>query len=54
MKTAIKKHRRKKKLFFKHVSELVRNFFFELFLLVSSVDLFEVYCKKRKKSKKII
>ncbi len=25
---------------------------FEIFLLVSSVNLFEVYCKKRKKSKK--
>jgi hypothetical protein len=45
-----RRKRRSKNTFF----DLVRNFFFKLFLLVSSVDLFEVYCQKRKKSKKII
>ncbi len=43
----------KKNYFLKTFFELVRVFFFELFLLVSSVNLFEVYCKKREKSKKI-
>ncbi len=38
--------------FFKRLFLPVRHLFFELFLLVSSVHLFEVYCKKTKKSKK--
>jgi hypothetical protein len=50
-KMAIKKWRLKKKYFFKNVFLTCKAFFCELFLLVSSVNLFEVYCKKRKKSK---
>jgi hypothetical protein len=52
METKIKKQRRKKKNFFLTSILPVRHLFFELFLLASSVNLFEVYCKKRKKLKK--
>jgi hypothetical protein len=51
-KTAIQKRQLGKKYFFKNVFLTSKALFFELFLLVSSVNLFEVYCKKRKKSEK--
>jgi hypothetical protein len=46
-KTAIRK-----KYLFKNIFLSSKALFFELFRLVSSVNLFEVYCKKRKKSEK--
>jgi hypothetical protein len=51
-KTAIQKRQLGKKYLKKNVFLTSKEFFFELFLLVSSVTLFEVYCKKRKKSEK--
>ncbi len=49
-KTPIQKRQLGKKYFFKNIFLTSKAFFFELFLLVSSVNLLAVYWKKRKKS----